>query len=208
MELHQESIQMLITLFDTETTGLTRNDALDAVSQPHCVQLSARIIDLQTRKHVQRVNLISKPDGWHVDQRATEVHGITTAYAQRVGISETQVACVLMSMLQASQAYVCHNAKFDRKISQIMFKRYGLDVNVFDRLREICTMEASTDIVRCPPTPKMIRSGRTHYKAPKLQEAHVHFFGYEFSGAHDADADSDATERVFWHLYNMGVLKL
>lgn len=197
---------MYYLLFDTETTGFNRPSLeLTDPAQPHCVQLSARMLDINAGKAIQKINLISRPEGWHIPQACTDVHGITNEHAARVGISEKVVACTLAEMFRRCDAFVCHNAEFDFRIADVMFARAGLPDRMGHR-RSICTMVASKDIVRCPPTERMLRAGRRGFKSPKLIEAYVHFFGEGFEGAHNADADSDATERLFWHLREKGVI--
>jgi len=47
----------------------------------------------------------------------------------------------------------------------------------------------------------MLRSGRTNYKNPSLQEAYRHLFGRNFVGAHDAMADVRACRDVYFALH-------
>jgi pyruvate/2-oxoglutarate dehydrogenase complex dihydrolipoamide acyltransferase (E2) component len=56
----------------------------------------------------------------------------------------------------------------------------------------------STPICALPPTAKMRAAGRNHHKTANLQEAHRHFFGRDFDGAHSAGADVDACARVWF----------
>lgn len=198
---------MRVLVFDTETTGFLRpNLPLDDHAQPHCVQLGAKMIDLATKNVFSVVNLTSKPDGWVIPFHASEVHGITMERAMRTGISETMVGCVLKSLMSEADLIVGHNLKYDMGIAEVLFARSGLgDLPV---VGTFCTMEKCTDIVRCPPTERMLRAGRRGYKQPKLIEAYRHFFGEDFVGAHDAMADVNATLRVFMHMYERGLINL
>jgi DNA polymerase-3 subunit epsilon len=63
-----------------------------------------------------------------------------------------------------------------------------------------CTMLKAIDVVKCPPTEKMRRAGRTGFKNPNLAETYRHFFGRDFEGAHDAMADVRACRDVFFEL--------
>jgi DNA polymerase III epsilon subunit-like protein len=54
-------------------------------------------------------------------------------------------------------------------------------------------MKATTSICKLP-------GKYGDYKWPKLQESHLHFFGKEFEGAHDAMADVRACAAVYWAL--------
>ena len=90
---------------------------------------------------------------------------------------------------------MAHNIPFDLKLVDYEFGRIDR-VNVLADMPQFCTMTASVDIVRMPPTPAMLRAGRRNFKSPKLIEAHQHFFGEGFDGAHDALADVRACARI------------
>ena len=62
-----------------------------------------------------------------------------------------------------------------------------------------CTMKGSTDYCRLP--------GKKGYKSPRLSELHQVLFGKGFEDAHNAMADVEATERCFWKLKSLGVIR-
>lgn len=65
-----------------------------------------------------------------------------------------------------------------------------------------CTSNKAKPLMKLPPTPKMLASPRfrNSFKQPNLQEAHQHFIGEAFDGAHGALADAEACARVYFAL--------
>lgn len=70
-----------------------------------------------------------------------------------------------------------------------------------------CTMEAASPIVNLPPTEKMIATGMTKPKSPKLEDCIKHFFGEDLADAHDAMADCVGCKRVYFHLKSLAGAK-
>lgn len=190
-------------VFDTETTNLPHNSKPAGDScQPHVVQLGAMLIDRDNRVRAE-MNLIIKPDGnWQMGEEALKAHGITVEMAEKYGVSAKGAASLFSRLLAQADVVVAHNFKFDRFLIHIMAARCGLPAQDFTMNHSFCTMENSRSIVKCPPTQKMKDKGMGGYKNPSLQEAHVHFFGREFEGAHDAMADVRACRDIFWRLVN------
>lgn len=188
---------------DTETTGFYKPKSwvLDP-AQPHLVQLSALVVDIDVPRVMQSINLIVCPVGWDIPEHLTEnVHGISTEYATSVGLPEKQVLDAFLQLWSgpAEQPLTCifHNAPFDRGIIATSIARtYGegtllkawLDGSTF------CTMEAS----------KSLEIGGTRH-APSLVKTYKHLFGHELERAHSANADTVATLEIFLELRKRGL---
>ena len=96
---------------------------------------------------------------------------------------------------------VAHNLAFDRSIMKTALHRLGGKPDRMGDLRQVCTMEASTEILKLP--------GRfDSYKWPSLGEAYRFFTERELEGAHDALVDSEACLAVFRCLVERGVISL
>jgi len=178
----------LIIAFDTETTGLPDwKIPSDDPSQPHIVQLAAGLFDVETKKMIQSIDVIVKPDGWEIPQEVSEIHGITTEYANKVGVPE-EVALDIFLALWSERKRIAHNTTFDNRIIRIATKRYkSEDVQVLWKAAEYeCTMMESRKIL----------GG----KYPKLEEAYSHFLGKELVDAHTAFADMRACAEIYWAL--------
>lgn len=188
----------LITFFDTETTGLLPRfftlDRNKIGALPHVVQLAAVLVDATDYQEVNSFNILVKPDGWEIPEAASAIHGIKQEEADKRGIVLTDAVDMFDEFLSRSVGMVAHNIDFDSKMMGISYLRTDRDPEaVFGKPRK-CTMKAATPICNLPGN----YPGKP--KWPKLQEAHVHFFGKEFEGAHDALNDIRACVRIYKHL--------
>jgi DNA polymerase-3 subunit epsilon len=193
----------MILFYDTETTGLPLfNQPSDHPDQPHIVQL-ALLLTEDDGTEIESENVIVKPDGWTISEEVSAIHGITQARAEKEGRSETSVTALFLVALARADIRVAHNEQFDMRIMRIAMLRAGYRrffVEVIERLTSACTCIASTALVNCPPSARMIAKGMTRPKPPKLTECTEHFFGEKLVGAHDAMVDVRACARVYFHL--------
>lgn len=205
---------MKITAYDTETTGLPDwNQPSESEQQPHLVEIAALLFDGTTE--IDRFHTIVRPDGWTIPDEVAQIHGITTERAMDEGIPEPEAVARFLSLHAQSDLRVAHNESFDARILRIAIKRYGHGANGWDMLTQderdaiadafkarpaYCTSNAAKPLMKLPPTPKMLASPRfrNSYKQPNLQEAHQHFLGESFEGAHGALADAEACARVYF----------
>lgn len=183
----------LIICFDTETTGLPDwKSPSEADHQPHLVQLAAHLVDSESWKVIQSMDLIIRPDGWEIPEDVSAIHGITTEYAKDVGVPE-QLALEMFLELWNGRIQVAHNTTFDRRIIRIATKRYcGEDV--IDRWHQ-CEYECTGLLSK--PIMQMLPKGRYGFKMPKLEEAYKFFTGKELQDAHTAIADVNACLEVY-----------
>lgn len=201
----------MILLYDTETTGLTK-DGLpdDDPQQPHLVQLGAMLLEPNGLTTVASVDLIVRPDGWSIPEGAARVHGITTSLAEQYGLPLQVVMAVFTNMRARSTEVGAHNFKFDKRIVDVQLARIeartGKRPAVDWPLKRTCTMEGSTALVGLPPTARMRAAGFVKHKPPNLTELHEFLFDETFDGAHGAMADCAALARCFRELRRKGTL--
>lgn len=211
---------MKILAYDTETTGLPDwNQPSVSPQQPHLVEIAALLFDGTTE--VDRFHVIVRPDGWTIPDEVAQIHGITTERAMDEGISEAAAVWHFMRLHARADMRVAHNESFDARIMRIALKRYGDDANGLEMLSQdqrdaiadafkagpaYCTSNKAKPLMKLPPTEKMLASPRfrNSYKQPNLQEAHQHFLGETFDGAHGALADAEACARVYFALNTAG----
>jgi DNA polymerase-3 subunit epsilon len=192
---------MNIALFyDTETSGLpTARIPDDHPAQPHIVQLGACLVDLdEPGRIISSLDVIVQPDGWTIPTEASDVHGITTAYAREVGIDETMAVQLFHRMWQRAAVRIGHNEQFDAQILRIAMvrHRHGLE-RTWSLGAAECTARLASPIMKLPPTARMIAAGRNHPKTPNLGEAYRHFTGRALEGAHSAMVDVRACMDVY-----------
>lgn len=192
----------LIYFFDTETTGLPQfklpsNDPI----QPHLVDVAALLYD-DAGTLVDSFETIIRPDGWVIPDEVAAIHGITTEMAMDLGMPESEALDGFMAIHERAGLRVAHNRQFDDRIMRIALMRYrGEDTaEAYKAGSGFCTMNATRDLVKCPPTEKMIRAGFTKYKNPTLAEAYRHFTGEDLQGAHRARADAEGCALIYFAL--------
>lgn len=182
----------MFLVFDTETTGKAFFGLPPGhASQPRIVQLGAILYD-ENQRVTSEVNLLVRPDGWTVPPDAEAIHGISTERAMRYGVQIGGVLRLFQALCDRADKIVAHNLDFDRFMiaSELGRAGQGGAIDAFNARSGFCTMKESTDILKIP--------GHRGYKWPNLQEAHRHFTGDGFDGAHDAMADVRACARVYF----------
>lgn len=177
--------------FDTETTGIPDfKSPSDSPHQPHIVQAAGLLVDASTRRIEAAFDVIVKPDGWAIPADVEAIHGITTEQAHDCGLPERLVVDMLTSYGLTCSTRVAHNQSFDARIVRIGIKRLGFGEELAEQWKgrpTACTAILSRPICALPKS-----------KTPTLQEAHEHFFGERFEGAHGALPDAEACMKVYF----------
>lgn len=195
----------MILFKDYETTGLADfNKRASDPNQPHIVQMAC-MLTTDDGKVMESHNVIIRPDGWTIPKEASDIHGITQEIAIEFGIPESTAIRLMWSMIEKSRLMVAHNLMFDKFLSRIAGRRFGLLIDDKDEwwkaLPGFCTMRETTELCNLPGK----IAGRP--KWPKLTEAYYHIFGKSFDGAHDALADVTACKEIYFWLQNEAHLK-
>jgi len=191
---------MTILFFDTETSGLpVKGAANDDPRQPHIVQLAA-VLTTDTGKIVSSVNVLVKCEGWTIEQKAQETHGISETDCLNYGISERAAVALFCNLAWQADLMVAHNIQFD--LSLIYFALARAKPKTLEPFPDdqFCTMHHGRDLCQLPPTERMKAAGFNEFKAPKLAELYKFLFGEEMVGAHDAMADVQACMRCFFEM--------
>lgn len=211
---------MKILVWDTETTGIPLYNEngvkvpSDDPRQPHPVQVAAKLIDVgdnyEKREVIAEMSRIVKPDGYEISDFIGKLTGITQERAMKEGMPEKAVMEEYVGLCALADVCVAHNDSFDRKIIRIsLIRLFGRDVANEWYCKAgrgfFCTMKASTDICKIPPTKKMSSAGYNKFKSPKLEEAYEFFFKKKPDVCHDAMADVNSTIEVFFALIGVGV---
>lgn len=208
---------MLSLFYDFETSGMPLWDQpSDDEGQPHIVQAAAALVDTETRRTVGSINMIARPDGaWEIPDEVVEIHGITTDYAERVGLPEAFIVHCLWCLWEQSEFRAGHNESFDARIMRIALKRFygedeiapgeGMAADIWKAGKAECTARLASPIMKMAATDKMRAAGRKHAKTPKLTEAFEFFFGVPMEDAHTAMADVRACEAVYFAIKDQEV---
>lgn len=186
-----------VLFYDTETTGFMNRGKgieLDDPNQPYVVQLGAKLHD-ENRNVIDEMDVIINW-GCDIPAEATKIHGITKEIAEEKGVDPQFAITRFNEMCRKAHVVVGHNGGFDNQIYAVACARLEIG-RVLPKDRR-CTMRLSKDIVKCPPTEKMLAKGRTEYKPPSLSEAYEFFTGEKLEGAHNAMIDVDGCIVVYY----------
>jgi DNA polymerase III subunit epsilon len=192
---------MRTLVFDTETTGMVDWNRLDDHTvQPYIVQLAAVLYDGRDTAAQMSV-IISPRDEFglpvQIPEGVSAIHGITNEKANQVGVTRGIALRMFAALVLRADRIVAHNISFDRTMLEAEWKRDLAAMPYFgSALPAICTMRSATPICKI--------QGAIGNKWPKLIEAHQHFIGCGFEGAHEALADVQACARVLWALEDGG----
>lgn len=184
----------MILFFDTETSGIPDKGQYNNPAHPNTprlVELGALLFHDDGRRY-GKLEVIVKPDGFIIPKAASDVHGITTERAIAEGIPLIEAMQRFDKMISLCHTVVAHNLSYDYLIYRGECLKLGLPDMLKDK-KHACTKEMTTNICKIP-------GNYGNYKWPTLQEAHVHLFKEEFSGAHGAIADIEACARVFFEV--------
>ena len=186
-----------VLFFDTETSGLPKYKDSYMAEQPWVVQLGM-VLSTRYEIHARSVFLI-KPNGRKITAGAFNVHKINEATAEKYGISEMTACYIFLELLLNSDMTSCHNVVFDKLLTAHLLYNNGFvdEADYLWKFDAYCTMTAGTNMCMIPQKGKF--AGK-RWKWPKLQELHKHLFGEEFTGAHDALADIEATRRCYYKM--------
>lgn len=193
-------------IYDTETTGLPDwKEPSESPQQPHLVEIAAPLFDGTTE--VDRFHAIIRPDGWDIPEEVAKIHGITMERAMDEGIPEAEAIWRFLCLHERADMRVAHNESFDARILRIALKRYG-NGSAAGHLWTQEQRDAFADQFKAAPAYCTMRNTHAIAKAAgvsmkwpaTMQEAHKHFLGQTFDGAHGALADAEACARVYFAL--------
>lgn len=196
----------MIAFFDTETTGLPTKKGGDLSQEPHVLQLAVSLYDKMRRPVFELSTLVRLSEGTIINAQALETHGIDFELTKRYGVEKRQAVQLLRYAFDRASLIVAHNLQFDEKLLTFETSRTELP-SLFEGRRKFCTMEGSTEVLKLPATPAMLKWGYGPYKNPNLAEAYRYFFSEDFEGAHDALADTRACARVYFELVDRGYVR-
>lgn len=181
-----------ILFYDTETTGLPLfKEPLEHPEQPHIVQIAAILVDEKTRKTIQSIDLIIKPDGYEIPEEITQIHGIDTAFASACGVPLMKAMSVFLHLWHGRKR-IAYNESFDSRIVRIAQHKMGIEEKQLDEWKlaqSECCMKMTQKII----------GG----KYPKLSEAYKHFMGKELENAHSAMADALACRDIYFAIKDL-----
>ena len=189
-------------IFDVETTGLPKKRNMpisDINNWPRIVQLAFGLYDKEGTC-IEEYDYIIKPDNFIIPENSTKIHNITNEYANENGSDIKTVLNIFVEKLNEINYLVAHNLKFDKNVLESELYRNNIPYN-FCNLKEICTMECSTNYCKLMP----IRYN--NYKWPKLEELHSKLFEDKIDGFHNALVDIQVCKKCLFKLIELEIIK-
>ena len=187
-------------------------------SQPDLVQLGMLLVDTQTWQTRSQVStLVQTRPGVTIEPGAQETHGISSEDCRRYGVDPDVAVRMFLELYERADVVVAHNLSFDAAVMEAALGRTsalmkGRSENYFDtkisngrpedNMQRVCTMKASTDLLKLP---SKFGSG---YKWPSLSEAYHFVQDEELEGGHDALVDAKACMDVFRYLVENDTIEL
>ena len=209
---------MLVTIFDTETTGLPGSKILSNETLglwPHVVQFSYIVYDTDENKMIAVRDFIVKlPPGITISAESTNIHGITFQMTEEKGVEITSILAEFMEWCEKSELIVGHNVEFDYNMVCAEFMRltcvpddeypgtvlykyiYADYLEKFKHFQKfLCTMKTTVDVCQIKA---VSRYGKEYNKFPSLLELHRYLFGSEPKNLHNSLVDVMVCFRCFY----------
>ena len=192
----------MLLFYDTETSSLPLfSEPSEHPDQPHIVQIAALLTDDDGKK-IASIDLIVKPDGWTMDEKALAVHGITEEHATAVGVPAELAFNTFYALWCCAEKRIGFNEPFDARMMRIALCRsHGKDSPISGLWKngtaECVKVLATPFCKEIPPTDKMMAAGRKHPKTPKLTEAYEIIMGEPMKNTHSAMGDVIATRALY-----------
>lgn len=191
-------------IFDVETTGFLK-------TKPYIVSIAYNVYELETAKELEPKLVLEnydivKPhdDSYEFPKESVAIHGITTEYAKKNGITIQEVILKLHNVFDTYpiDTIIAHNISFDVGVLSIQLNRYDTHPNKLKdkiyNIKSFCTMRESTDMVNIQRESAL--TGKKYTKFPKLIELYQYLFPNENFKQHDAKCDVDACARCYFQM--------
>jgi len=177
---------MIVTVFDTETTGLFSSGLLDNDKKPELIEFMAIKYDLEKEEIIKEYDFLVKPRK-SISKESVDITGITDEMVKDALPVEERIA-EIKEALENSEAVIAHNMSYDREMIETEFNRCNAKIK-WPRL--ICTVEETMCIKGYRLT---------------LTDLHKEILGEPFAGAHRARHDVEALLRCVKVLYTRGFI--
>ena len=199
--LHQHIIDSDVIAVDTETTGLPKKDKgrpynyknLEHFGSSRIVSISWILLD-ETNTIIEKKTYYIKPDNFVVSEGSIKIHGLTTEFLNKNGVSIHEMLLHLNSIFLQKNItdIIAHNINFDINILKSELYRYKYSLTL-EEIRDIslyCTMFKAQKAMKVS-------------KWPKLAEAYRFFYNEDITNAHDAEFDTLYCYKVYYKLQQL-----
>ena len=183
---------MKVIVFDTETTGLSKND--------HIVSICWIVYN--NGEETYRYSCIIKPLDYTIPQVAINIHGITNEIANAKGVDILYILHMFNESLGGVDMVIGHNLSFDIRMIKQEMVRHSVKMNTVKF--QSCTMKMGKPITNIQSFNK---NGKPYVKNPKLIELYQYIFGKGFDGQHNAIEDTIACARCYFNMKGIKMIQ-
>lgn len=178
-------------IFDTETTGLLKQDILDLDQQPCIIEFAGIKLDDETLKEKSRINFLINPQQ-KIPEKITEITGLRSDdfIDQKPFSYHFENLC---DFFLGEKYLIAHNIGFDVGMLRVELERVGMLTKFPFPPVQICTVNST----------KQIKGYRLN-----LTTLHQHLFNEPFPEAHRAMKDVEALTKCVLKLINNQIIKL
>ncbi len=213
---------MKVLIFDTETTGLPKNQKAEPSLEnlddwPHIVQLSWIMYETNNCENIiaESDNIIKITQEIVISEESIKIHKITPQICKEKGYKMSDVMDKFMKNFIEADLIVAHNMTFDHKMIQVealrnmiihppgyagWYSKLIIWQKIANCKKMFCTMQETVDI--CCLKAKY-KTGKEYVKFPTLAELHEYYFGYKPNDLHNALVDVMVCARCF-HMLKFG----
>lgn len=195
---------MIVTVFDTETTGLPASYMLEEANVnnwPHILQLAYIVYDTDAHKFLEFMEIIVKlPSSVSISEESIRIHGISREIITRSGVDLPQHLTNFLSWCEKSELIIGHNVEFDYKMicAELMRLGWTEQLQTFKYYKKFfCTMKSTVNLCNIQSISK---TGKQFTKFPSLTELHYYLFKTGLKNMHNALNDVLVCFRCFYKL--------
>lgn len=197
---------MIITVFDTETTGLPKKwnaNIFETHLYPHIIQLSFIVFDTNKNEFLDiKDNIVKISKDVELSEESVAIHKITRNIIDSKGIPFEHCIDKFLFWCEKSEMIIGHNVEFDFKMICVellrLKEKFSKEFEKFQKHEKyFCTMKHTVDLCAVKAINKY---GKEYNKFPKLIELHKHLFGIEPKNLHNALNDVVICLRCFYKL--------
>jgi DNA polymerase-3 subunit epsilon len=178
-------------IFDTETTGLLKQDILDLDKQPKIIEFAAIKLDDSTLEEKERIEFLINPNQ-EIPQIITKITGLRTDDFKDKFSFEHHFQ-KLAEFFIGEKYLIAHNLAFDVGMLRVDLERIGKLTNFPFPPVQICTVQSTFQI--------------KGYRL-NLTNLYQHLFKDTFPEAHRAMRDVEALTKCVKNLINNQIIKL
>jgi DNA polymerase III epsilon subunit-like protein len=177
---------MIVTAFDTETTGLIINPARKLDTQPEIISIAIQTVNLQTAELSDPYYKIFRPVK-PISEEISRITGFNNENLSGAPPIKDHLESIIMK-LQNAPLLIGQNIRFDMSMVELECMRYNTGIK----------WPKSLDLVE----------NTIHMKGYRLSltNLHMELFGHDFDSAHRADIDVMITCKCAIELYKRGLL--